>query len=94
MADFSFFLPAGLESRMVIIPEISEASPTLKNIDVAKRKCYFMDERPLEFYRYRNALRLSRKCQIFSQQKCADFKNCLLFIFMHSKGHTLSATAS
>lgn len=51
MADFSFFLCPGVESRIVIEPEMSEATLTLRSVNVEKRKCYFADERRLQFYR-------------------------------------------
>lgn len=51
MADFSLFLSPGVETRMVIEPEMSEATLTLRSIDIEKRRCYFADERRLQFYR-------------------------------------------
>jgi hypothetical protein len=52
IADFGFLVSPGVEARFAILPEIREATPSLRDVDVEKRQCFFQDERPLRYFRY------------------------------------------
>ncbi|KAL3281010.1 hypothetical protein HHI36_004234 [Cryptolaemus montrouzieri] len=51
-ADFGFLLSPGVEARYVINPTIREATDSLKNVAIEKRKCYFSNERTLQYFRF------------------------------------------
>lgn len=51
MADFALLIPPGVETRIVIQPKIYDATPSLRNIAINKRMCYFTNEKRLQFYR-------------------------------------------
>lgn len=64
MADFGSFLRPGIEARVVIKPNKIESTSTLKQIKVAKRQCFFPEERYLQFYRYNLYRYVKLNCKI------------------------------
>ncbi|XP_044730080.1 pickpocket protein 28-like [Chrysoperla carnea] len=51
VSAFGFLASPSRVTRVLIKPQISESSPNIRSIDIAKRQCYFANERNLTFYR-------------------------------------------
>ncbi|CAH1368714.1 unnamed protein product [Tenebrio molitor] len=63
IADFGFLVSPGVEARFAILPEIREATPSLRDVDVEKRQCFFQDERPLRYFRSYTKRNCRLECQ-------------------------------
>ncbi|XP_029173329.1 pickpocket protein 28-like [Nylanderia fulva] len=71
IADFSFSITPGEETRVIIRPRISTASKTIKSIPKKKRKCFFTTERKLRYYRTYTQRNCILECEAnFTQQIC------------------------
>ncbi|KAJ8686888.1 hypothetical protein QAD02_022682 [Eretmocerus hayati] len=59
IADFAFTLSPGKETRVIITPHITDADKSIMKIPVKVRRCYFLNEKKLHYYRtytHRNCL--------------------------------------
>ncbi|KAL0131219.1 hypothetical protein PUN28_002644 [Cardiocondyla obscurior] len=71
IADFSFVITPGEESRVIIRPRISSANPAIISIPLKKRKCFFTTERKLRYYRTYTQRNCILECEAnFTQQLC------------------------
>lgn len=52
VAHYGAAIPNGYESRIVIIPTVTEASNAIRKISRKIRRCIFENENFLQFYRY------------------------------------------
>lgn len=50
IADYGFSITAGHETRVVITPRISDASPLITRVPIKQRKCVFSDEGNLTYF--------------------------------------------
>ncbi|XP_014484862.1 PREDICTED: pickpocket protein 28-like [Dinoponera quadriceps] len=72
IADFSFSIMPGKETRVIVKPQISTASKTLISIPKAKRKCFFTAERKLRYYRTYTQRNCVLECEAnFTQKMCS-----------------------
>lgn len=72
IADFSFAITPGEESRVIVRPRISSANPAIISIPQRKRKCFFTTERKLRYYRTYTQRNCILECEAnFTQQLCA-----------------------
>ncbi|EFN82791.1 Sodium channel protein Nach, partial [Harpegnathos saltator] len=72
IADFSFSIMPGEETRVIVKPRISTASKTLISIPKAKRKCFFTAERKLRYYRTYTQRNCVLECEAnFTQSMCS-----------------------
>lgn len=51
ISNYGVSVASGYESRIVILPTFSDASPAIRSMPVAVRQCYFEDENFLSYYR-------------------------------------------
>lgn len=51
IADFAFTLSPGKETRVIITPHITDADISIIKIPVKVRRCYFLQEKKLRYYR-------------------------------------------
>ncbi|XP_012527253.2 pickpocket protein 28 [Monomorium pharaonis] len=71
IADFAFSITPGEETRVIIRPRISSASPSIIHIPKNKRKCFFTTERKLRYYRTYTQRNCVLECEAnFTQQLC------------------------
>ncbi|XP_011645500.1 pickpocket protein 28-like [Pogonomyrmex barbatus] len=71
VADFSFSITPGEETRVIIRPRISTANPSIISIPQRKRKCFFTSERKLRYYRTYTQRNCILECEAnFTQQLC------------------------
>lgn len=56
IADYGFAVAPGDESRIVITPQISDASPLIRTIPLSQRQCIFADEANLTYFRWANGM--------------------------------------
>ncbi|CAL1673516.1 unnamed protein product [Lasius platythorax] len=71
IADFSFSITPGEETRVIIRPRISTAKPAIMSIPQKKRKCFFTRERKLRYYRTYTQRNCILECEAnFTQQMC------------------------
>ncbi|XP_020297428.1 pickpocket protein 28-like [Pseudomyrmex gracilis] len=82
IADFSFAITPGEETRVIIRPRISTANPTIVSIPQRKRKCFFSAERKLRYYRTYTQRNCILECEAnFTQQMC----HCVQYYMPKSK---------
>ncbi|XP_077282137.1 pickpocket protein 28 isoform X2 [Temnothorax americanus] len=71
VADFSFAITPGEETRVIVRPRISTANPAIISIPQRKRKCFFTAERKLRYYRTYTQRNCILECEAnFTQQLC------------------------
>lgn len=51
ITNYGTSIPIGLESRVVVMPTISDASEVVRSMPVEVRQCYFENENHLSYYR-------------------------------------------
>lgn len=51
ITNYGSAIPSGYESRVVIIPTLSDATKAIRRLPVAVRQCYFENENYLTYYR-------------------------------------------
>lgn len=84
IADFSFAITPGEESRVIVRPRISSANPSIISIPLKKRKCFFTKERKLRYYRTYTQRNCILECEAnFTQQLC----DCVQY-YMPKSSHT------
>lgn len=49
--NYGISVASGYESRIMILPTFSDATPAIRSMPVAVRQCYFEDENFLKYYR-------------------------------------------
>lgn len=52
IADYGFAVAPGHESRVIITPRLSDASPLIRAIPLRQRQCIFADEANLTYFRW------------------------------------------
>lgn len=52
ISDYGLLVSTGRETRVVVTPKISTASYLVKKVPSLSRRCYFPNERKLDFFRY------------------------------------------
>ncbi|KAG5316419.1 PPK28 protein, partial [Acromyrmex insinuator] len=72
IADFSFSITPGEETRIIIRPRISYANPSIISIAQRKRKCFFMSERKLRYYRTYTQRNCILECEANYTKKLCD----------------------
>ncbi|XP_072758970.1 pickpocket protein 28 isoform X2 [Anoplolepis gracilipes] len=72
IADFSFSITPGEETRVIIRPRISTANPSIISIPQKKRKCFFTAERKLRYYRTYTQRNCILECEANFTQKICD----------------------
>lgn len=83
IADFSFSITPGEETRIIIRPRISYANPSIISIAQKKRKCFFMSERKLRYYRTYTQRNCILECEAnYTKKLC----NCVQY-YMPSNYH-------
>ncbi|KAL6445649.1 hypothetical protein ACFW04_000866 [Cataglyphis niger] len=71
IADFSFSITPGEETRVIVRPRISTATPSIISIPQKKRKCFFTAERKLRYYRTYTQRNCILECEAnFTQEIC------------------------
>ncbi|EZA54394.1 pickpocket protein 28 isoform X1 [Ooceraea biroi] len=71
IADFSFAIMPGKETRVILKPRISVANSRIIAIQQKKRKCYFTAERKLRYYRTYTQRNCVLECEAnFTQEMC------------------------
>ncbi|EFN72474.1 Amiloride-sensitive cation channel 4-A [Camponotus floridanus] len=71
IADFSFSITPGEETRVIIRPRISTANPSIISIPQNKRKCFFTTERKLRYYRTYTQRNCILECEAnYTQKLC------------------------
>ncbi|XP_018316313.1 pickpocket protein 28-like [Mycetomoellerius zeteki] len=76
IADFSFSITPGEETRIIIRPRISHANPSIISIAQRKRQCFFMSERKLRYYRTYTQRNCILECEAnYTQKLC----NCVQY---------------
>lgn len=71
IADFSFSITPGEETRVIVRPRINSANPSIISIAQKKRKCFFTAERKLRYYRTYTQRNCILECEAnFTQQLC------------------------
>nr|XP_012222920.1 PREDICTED: pickpocket protein 28-like [Linepithema humile] len=76
IADFAFSITPGEETRVIIRPRLSYASPSIVSIPKKKRKCFFTSERKLRYYRTYTQRNCILECEAnFTQTIC----NCVQY---------------
>ncbi|XP_008207212.2 pickpocket protein 28-like [Nasonia vitripennis] len=76
IADFAFTLSPGKETRVIITPHITDAQTSIMKISPKIRRCYFLKERKLRFYRTYTQRNCLQECEAnFTLQHC----NCMKY---------------
>lgn len=52
ISNYGTSISNGYESRVIITPTLSEASPTIRKMPLSVRHCLFEDENQLKYYRF------------------------------------------
>ncbi|XP_032675500.1 pickpocket protein 28-like [Odontomachus brunneus] len=72
IADFSFSIMPGEETRVIVKPRISTAKKSIISIPKTKRKCFFTTERKLRYYRTYTQRNCLLECEAnFTQKICS-----------------------
>lgn len=76
IASFGFSVAAGLETKVVITPKISDASELIRNIPIEKRQCMFANEANLSYYNIYSKKNCEMECSSkITEETC----NCTLY---------------
>lgn len=86
VADFSFAISPGRETRVIVKPRISTARKTIVSIPQRKRKCFFTSERKLRYYRTYTQRNCALECEAnFTQNLCQCVQYYMPSNYINSK---------
>lgn len=76
IADFAFTLSPGKETRVIITPHITDAQTSIMKISPKIRRCYFLSEKKLLYYRTYTQRNCLQECEAnFTLKYC----NCMKY---------------
>ncbi|XP_078032975.1 pickpocket protein 28 [Augochlora pura] len=76
IAEYAFAITPGEETRIIVTPRISTASQSIISIPLRKRKCFFISERKLRYYRTYTQRNCVLECEAnYTQKNC----NCVQY---------------
>lgn len=72
IADFALTLSPGVETRVIITPHIADADKSILKISPKIRRCYFLNEKKLRYYRTYTQRNCMLECEAnFTLKYCA-----------------------
>ncbi|XP_037040267.1 pickpocket protein 28 [Bradysia coprophila] len=85
ISDFGFSIALGQETRVVITPRLSDASPLIRSVHTEQRQCIFANEANLTYYRTYSRKNCEMECEArIVEEKCG----CVQFYMPRMKEDT------